>query len=168
MVGSRSNRRAIAPPPIDWASQTTLRALRAIPSCSRITSPPWPYVLLTQEIGHRSKARMSSVKAGSATNEFLRGSFTGGSMGFLVQYPTCGCFVSILPRSVCASIRDLAVEVGAVPASPIRRIFTARHTASAAAIRRPAREPVDSRWTTQECCPQTHRPNSNRRQSERS
>ena len=64
-----------------------------------------------------------------------------------------------------ASIRDLAVEVGAVPASPIRRIFTARHTASAAAIRRPAREPVDL-WTTQECCPQTHRPNSNRRQSE--
>jgi hypothetical protein len=64
-----------------------------------------------------------------------------------------------------ASIRDLAVEVGAVPASPIRRIFTARHTASAAAIRRPAREPVDL-WTTQECCPQTHRPNSSRRQSE--
>ena len=36
-----------------------------------------------------------------------------------------------------ASIRDLAVEVGAVPASPIRRVFTAPHAASAAAILRP-------------------------------
>jgi hypothetical protein len=33
-----------------------------------------------------------------------------------------------------ASIRDLAVEVGAVPASPIQQVLTAGRTGSAAAI----------------------------------
>jgi hypothetical protein len=66
-----------------------------------------------------------------------------------------------------ASIRDLAVEVGAVPASPIRRVFTAPHAPRSfrSGYPPPARESVDL-WTTQACCPQTHRPNSNRRQSE--
>src|SRR4029453_17274304 len=41
-----------------------------------------------------------------------------------------------------ASIRDLAVEVGAVPASPIRRVSTAPHAAPAPAILRPRA----SRW----------------------
>ena len=64
-----------------------------------------------------------------------------------------------------ASIRDLAVEVGAVPASPIRRVLTSRHAGCAAPHSSSARKPVDL-WTTQERCPQTHRPNSSHRQSE--
>jgi hypothetical protein len=64
-----------------------------------------------------------------------------------------------------ASIRDLAVEVGAVPASPIRRVLTSRQTGCAAPPIRRARKPVDL-WTTQACCPQTHSHNSSQRQAE--
>jgi hypothetical protein len=55
-----------------------------------------------------------------------------------------------------APIRDVAVEVGAVPASPnpllpivCRKQTAARHSGARG-------EPVDM-WTTQERCPHTHR-----------
>jgi hypothetical protein len=64
-----------------------------------------------------------------------------------------------------ASIRDLAVEVGAVPASPIRQVLNLAPIRLRRAAIPHARKPVDL-WTTQECCPQTHRHNSSHRQSE--
>ena len=51
-----------------------------------------------------------------------------------------------------ASIRDLAVEVGAVPASPIRQVLTARRAGCAGRNPPRARKPVDL-WTTQEALP---------------
>jgi hypothetical protein len=64
-----------------------------------------------------------------------------------------------------ASIRDLAVEVGAVPASPNRQVLTSRQSGCAGRNILRAHKPVDL-WTTLECCPQTHRPNSSNRQPE--
>src|SRR5271170_365057 len=46
-----------------------------------------------------------------------------------------------------ASIRDLAVEVGAVPASPIRQVLTSRQASCADRNSPRARKPVDL-WTT--------------------
>ena len=46
-----------------------------------------------------------------------------------------------------ASVRDLAVEVGAVPASPIRQVFTSRQASCAGRNSLRARKPVDL-WTT--------------------
>jgi hypothetical protein len=46
-----------------------------------------------------------------------------------------------------ASIRDLAVEVGAVPASPIRQVLTSRQAGCARRNSPRARKPVDL-WTT--------------------
>jgi hypothetical protein len=46
-----------------------------------------------------------------------------------------------------ASVRDLAVEVGAVPASPIRQVFTSRQASCAGPNSPRARKPVDL-WTT--------------------
>src|ERR1700684_1989677 len=77
----------------------------------------------------------------------------------------------ILPRHTCsarcrgtASIRDLAVAVGAVPVSinPTGRL---EHSVSSPRRNRArdARRPVDM-WTTQGRCPQTHRPNNNHNQ----
>jgi hypothetical protein len=58
-----------------------------------------------------------------------------------------------------ASIRDLAVEVGAVPASPNRQCLTGQ---SAQAAVGGAGQPVDL-WTSQTACPQTHRRNNKNR-----
>ena len=46
-----------------------------------------------------------------------------------------------------ASVRDLAVEVGAVPASPIRQVLTSRQASCAGRNSPRARKPVDL-WTT--------------------
>jgi hypothetical protein len=46
-----------------------------------------------------------------------------------------------------ASVRDLAVEVGAVPASPIRQVLTSRQASCAGRNSPRARRPVDL-WTT--------------------
>jgi hypothetical protein len=64
-----------------------------------------------------------------------------------------------------ASIRDLAVEVGAVPASPIRQFLTSRQT-GCARRNSPLAQACGFVDNTKRRCPQTHRPNSSRRQSE--
>ena len=64
-----------------------------------------------------------------------------------------------------ASIRDLAVEVGAVPASPIRHVLTARQ-AGCARRNSPRAQACGFVDNAKRRCPQTHRPNSSRRQSE--
>src|SRR6516162_9292146 len=76
----------------------------------------------------------------------------------------------ILPRHTCsarcrgtASIRDLAVAVGAVPVSINRQVVSNTVCPRHAEIARDARWPVDM-WTTQGRCPHTHRPNNNRNQ----
>ena len=64
-----------------------------------------------------------------------------------------------------ASIRDLAVEVGAVPASPIRQVLTSRQ-AGCAGRNSPRAQACGFVDNTKTRCPQTHRPNSSHRQSE--
>jgi hypothetical protein len=64
-----------------------------------------------------------------------------------------------------ASIRDLAVEVGAVPASPIRQVFTSRQS-SCARRNSPRAQACGFVDNAKRRCPQIHRPNSSRRQSE--
>jgi hypothetical protein len=62
-----------------------------------------------------------------------------------------------------ASIRDLAVEVGAVPASPIRQVLTSRQT-GCAGRNSPRAQACGFVDNAKRRCPQFHRPNSNRRQ----
>src|SRR6516162_5502379 len=76
----------------------------------------------------------------------------------------------ILPRHTCsarcrgtASIRDLAVAVGAVPVSINQQVVSNTVCPRHAEIAHDARWPVDM-WTTQGRCPHTHRPNNNRNQ----
>ena len=64
-----------------------------------------------------------------------------------------------------ASIRDLAVEVGAVPASPIRQLLTGRQ-AGCAGRNSPRAQACGFVDNAKRRCPQAHRPNSSRRQSE--
>ena len=77
---------------------------------------------------------------------------------------TRSAMTGILPRRACsarcgARRRSETWPSRSVPCRPRQSGgFLPRATQPpAAAIRRPAREPVDL-WTTQECCPQTHRP----------
>src|SRR5208283_5374597 len=59
-----------------------------------------------------------------------------------------------------ASVRDLAVEVGAVPASPIRQVLTSRQ-ASCAGRNSPRAQACGFVDNAKRRCPQAHRPNNN-------
>lgn len=77
----------------------------------------------------------------------------------------------ILPRHACsarcgARRRSETWPLRSAPCRPRQSgTFLPRAEQAAQAAIRPTRKPVDL-WTTQACCPQTHRPNSSRRQCE--
>ncbi len=62
-----------------------------------------------------------------------------------------------------ASVRDLAVEVGAVPASPIRQVLTARRAGCAGPQFPPRAQACGFGGQHKSVAHQTHRPNSSRR-----
>jgi len=84
---------------------------------------------------------------------------------------TQSAMIGILPRHACsarcgARRRSETWPLRSAPCRPrqtARFLPRANQVAQAAILR--ARKPVDL-WTTQECCPQTHRPNSSNRQPE--
>jgi len=109
-------------------------------------------------------ADKNSSPAAHAHEKPQRRGLRSGRFRMWTQTATSG----IMPRHACsarcrgtASIRDLAVAVGAVPVSINS---TGRHGPTVRSPRRNrarnARRPVDM-WTTQRRCPHIHRPSSN-------